>query len=63
MTQKADIIIVMVPDTPDVEKVLFSKDGIASGLSKGKVVVDMSSIDPMATKEFAKKLTRSAATT
>ena len=56
VAQKADIIFTMVPDTPDVEKVLFGEDGIASGLSKGKVVVDMSSISPIATKEFAKKI-------
>ena len=56
VAQKADIIFTMVPDTPDVEKVLFGKDGIAAGLGKGKVVVDMSSIDPMATKEFAKQI-------
>jgi 2-hydroxy-3-oxopropionate reductase len=53
---KADIIIVMVPDTPDVEAVLFSKDGVAEGLSKGKIVVDMSSIAPVATKEFARRI-------
>jgi len=56
VAQKADIIFLMVPDTPDVEKVLFSENGIAQGLSKGKVVVDMSSISPIATKEFAKKI-------
>ena len=56
VAQKADLIFTMVPDTPDVEKVLFGKDGIACGLSQGKVVVDMSSIDPMATKEFAKQI-------
>ena len=46
----------MVPDTPDVDLVLFGENGIASGLSKGKIVVDMSSISPIATKEFAKKI-------
>ena len=46
----------MVPDTPDVEKVLFGENGVASGLVKGKIVVDMSSISPIATKEFAKKI-------
>lgn len=56
VAQKADIIFTMVPDTPDVEKVLFSESGVASGLSKGKIVVDMSSISPIATKEFAKKI-------
>ena len=52
----ADIIFTMLPDTPDVEKVLFGQGGIASGLSAGKTVVDMSSIDPMAIKEFAKQI-------
>jgi 2-hydroxy-3-oxopropionate reductase len=56
VAEKADIIFTMVPDTPDVEKVLFGENGIASGLSKGKVVVDMSSISPISTKEFAKKI-------
>ncbi|WP_216862531.1 2-hydroxy-3-oxopropionate reductase [Polynucleobacter sp. Tro8-14-1] len=56
VASKADIIFTMVPDTPDVEKVLFGDNGIASGLTKGKVVVDMSSISPISTKEFAKKI-------
>ena len=56
VAERADIIFTMVPDTPDVEKVLFGDKGIASGLSKGKVVVDMSSISPIATKEFANKI-------
>ena len=56
VAQKADIIITMVPDTPDVEKVLFGAGGIAEGLSKGKTVVDMSSISPMETKKYAKKI-------
>ena len=56
VAEKADIIFTMVPDTPDVEKVLFDVDGVAAGLSPGKVVVDMSSISPLATKEFAKRI-------
>ncbi len=56
IAQKSDIIFVMVPDTPDVEAVLFGKDGLAEGLKPGSIVVDMSSISPIATKEFAKKL-------
>lgn len=56
VASKADIIFTMVPDTPDVEKVLFGDKGLAAGLSKGKIVVDMSSISPIATKEFAKKI-------
>ena len=54
--QKAEAIITMVPDTPDVEAVLFGANGVADGLSRGKTVVDMSSISPIATKEFAKKV-------
>jgi len=56
VARNADVIFIMVPDTADVEKVLFGENGIASGLSKGKIVVDMSSISPIATKEFAKKI-------
>ena len=56
VAKQADIIIIMVPDTPHVEAVLFSENGVASGISKGKIVVDMSSISPIATKEFASKI-------
>jgi len=56
VAQKADVIFTMVPDTPHVEAVLFGDDGVAKGLSKGKTVVDMSSISPLATKEFAAKI-------
>ena len=56
VASQADIIITMVPDTPDVEKVLFGEHGIASGLSKGKIVVDMSSISPIETKVFAQRI-------
>jgi len=56
VAEQADIIITMVPDTPDVEAVLFGADGVAAGLSKGKMVIDMSSISPTATKDFAAKI-------
>ncbi len=59
VASQADIIFTMLPDTPDVDKVLFGTDGVANGLGqngKGKVVVDMSSIDPIATKAFAAKI-------
>ena len=56
VAQKSDIVFVMVPDTPDVEAVLFGKNGVSEGIKKGSIVVDMSSISPIATKEFAKKL-------
>ncbi len=52
----SDIIFVMVPDTPDVEDVLFGKDGVAVGVKPGSTVVDMSSISPIATKDFARRL-------
>ncbi len=56
VAQKSEIIFIMVQDTPDVEAALFGKDGIAEGLKPNSIVVDMSSISPIATKEFAKKL-------
>lgn len=56
VAEKSDIIIIMVPDTPNVEAALFAPGGIAEGLSAGKIVVDMSSISPIPTKEFAKKV-------
>jgi 2-hydroxy-3-oxopropionate reductase len=56
VAQKADIIITMVPDTPDVEAALFGENAVAAGLTKGKIVVDMSSISPIATKDFARRI-------
>ena len=56
VAHNADIIITMVPDTPHVEDALFNPEGVAAGLSKGKIVVDMSSISPVATKDFAKRI-------
>src|SRR3972149_4464082 len=56
VAQNAEIIITMVPDTPHVEAALFGKDGVAEGLSKGKIVVDMSSIAPLEPKHGAPRL-------
>jgi len=56
VAETADIIIVMVPDTPHVQAVLFGENGVAEGISKGKTVVDMSSISPIETKKFAAKI-------
>ena len=53
VAQQADIIFTMVPDTPHVQEVLFGEHGVARGLTAGKTVVDMSSISPIATKQFA----------
>jgi 2-hydroxy-3-oxopropionate reductase len=56
IAQNAEVIILMVPDTPDVEAVLFAANGVAEGLSAGKIVVDMSSISPIETKAFARRI-------
>jgi 2-hydroxy-3-oxopropionate reductase len=56
VAEKSDIIFVMVPDTPDVQAVLFGASGVAAGLSAGKTVVDMSSISPIETKVFAERI-------
>jgi 2-hydroxy-3-oxopropionate reductase len=56
VAQKSDIIFIIVPDTPDVEAALFGPNGVAEGLKPGAIVVDMSSISPIATKDFAKRL-------
>ena len=56
VAERSEIIILMLPDTPDVEKVLFGQQGVVNGLAAGKTVVDMSSISPLETKKFAKKI-------
>jgi 2-hydroxy-3-oxopropionate reductase len=56
VAERAEIIILMVPETPDVERALFADDGVAAGLSPGNTVIDMSSIDPIATKRFAERI-------
>jgi 2-hydroxy-3-oxopropionate reductase len=56
VAEKSDVIIIMVPDTPDVETVLFGAGSVAEGLTKGKTVIDMSSISPIETKDFAKRV-------
>ncbi len=52
----AEVVILMVPDTPDVETALFGAGGVAEGLKAGSLVIDMSSISPIATKDFAKRI-------
>lgn len=56
VAERADIIFMMVPDTPQVQEVLFGENGVVEGLTPGKIVVDMSSISPIATKEFGAKV-------
>jgi 2-hydroxy-3-oxopropionate reductase len=56
VAQKSDMVFIMVPDTPDVDRVLFGADGVTEGVRKGSIIVDMSSISPIATKKFAQRL-------
>ncbi|NNU45479.1 2-hydroxy-3-oxopropionate reductase [Ramlibacter montanisoli] len=56
VAERADIVFLMLPDTPDVEQVLFGEYGVAGGLARGKLVVDCSSIDPIATRAFAARI-------
>jgi 2-hydroxy-3-oxopropionate reductase len=52
----SDVVITMLPDTPDVESVLFGPNGAAAGAAAGSLVIDMSSIDPIATRAFSQRL-------
>jgi 2-hydroxy-3-oxopropionate reductase len=63
VAEQSEVIILMVPDTPDVERVLFGAHGVAEGLHPGKLVIDMSSISPMATKTFAERGAKQATRT
>jgi 2-hydroxy-3-oxopropionate reductase len=56
VAEAAEVVILMVPDTPDVERVLFGSHGVAEGLRAGQLVIDMSSISPIATKSFAARI-------
>ena len=56
VAEQADIVFLMLPDTPDVAQVLFGENGVAAGLAAGKTVVDMSSISPIETKAFAARI-------
>jgi len=56
VARASDVVITMVPDTPQVEEVLFGASGVAEGLRPGTLVVDMSSISPIATQGFAQKI-------
>ena len=53
---QSEIVFLMLPDTPDVETVLFGVNGVSAGIKAGSVVVDMSSISPIATRRFAERL-------
>ncbi|WP_114558524.1 2-hydroxy-3-oxopropionate reductase [Desertihabitans aurantiacus] len=57
VAERCEIVVLMLPDTPDVEAVLFGEDGVAAGMAPGSLVVDMSSISPVETVEFARRIT------
>lgn len=54
--ERSDVVVTIVSDTPDVEAVLFGGNGLAGGLKPGSVVIDMSTISPAATVDFARRL-------
>ncbi len=56
LASQSDLIIICVSDTPDVEAVLFGEQGVINGVNDGALVIDMSTISPQATREFACKL-------
>ena len=56
VARAAEVVVLMLPDTPDVEAALFGPAGVAEGLSPGKLVIDMSSISPSATRGFAARI-------
>lgn len=58
VAKHADVIFLIVSDTPDVESVIFGENGIAKGARSGSVIVDMSTISPTATKVFAERLAK-----
>ena len=56
VARQSDIIFICVSDTPDVENVIFGENGLSEGLAAGKLVIDMSTISALETREFAKRL-------
>ena len=62
VAREADIVITMLPDTPDVESVITGPDGVLEGLRAGAVLIDMSSISPAATRQLAARIAKQEAT-
>lgn len=56
LAAQSEVVITIVTDTPDVQEVLFGSQGIAAGSHPGLIVIDMSTISPSATREFANRL-------
>lgn len=60
VAEQADIIILMLPDTPDVEKVLFAENGVVQGFStnptRSRIIIDMSTVSPTRTRDFVRRI-------
>ena len=58
IAEKSDIIITMLPNSPDVKKVVLGENGVIAGVKKGQILIDMSSIAPLVSREVATELTK-----
>jgi len=56
VARRCDVVITMVPDTPDVRHVMLGPDGVIEGAHDGLIAIDMSTISPTATQEIAATL-------
>ena len=55
VAERSDIVVTMVPNTPHVEDATFGPDGVAAGAREGLLLIDMSTISPSATRDFAER--------
>ncbi len=62
VARQSEVIITMLPDTPDVERVIAGEGGVLGGLRPGAIVIDMSSISPVATRVLAERVTSAGGT-
>ena len=58
VASQCDIVITMLPNSPEVKEAVLGKDGMIEGAKKGQVLMDMSSISPLASQELAKELVK-----
>ena len=62
VAERSDVVITMLPDSPDVERVVAGEDGVLDGLKEGALLIDMSTISPVVTRELAEKVEAKGAT-
>ncbi|MDK2897148.1 MAG: hypothetical protein PWP04_1268 [Candidatus Atribacteria bacterium] len=55
VSERTDIIITMLPDSPEVKEVILGKEGVLEGAKRGSIIIDMSSIAPAVSRELAAK--------